>query len=367
MNHEKNEYSPYAKYFVNKIDYYQANFVRQIQNSFKIIYSVEAKKKITKCIQEQRPVLAHIHNIYHQLSPSILGSLKKFGLPIVMTAHDYKLICPNYKLFSQGTVCERCKNNRFYHSIIQKCVKDSLAGSIVNCIEMYIHHIIGFYKKHVDRFIAPSMFMKNKLIECGIKKKKVQYIPHFIDLKSYVPKYELGNYILFFGRLEREKGVFELIRAMKKNREVSLLIVGNGPIKEELIKEAEQEGLSNIFFEGSKNWERLQQIIRDSLFVVVPSIWYEVFGLTIAESFAFGKPVIGTNIGAIPELIEDKINGFLCEPGNSEELAEKIAMLCDMKKKIPLMGREARNKVEKFYNKENHINEIISVYNELLH
>jgi glycosyltransferase involved in cell wall biosynthesis len=367
MNHEKNEYSPYTKYFVNNIDYYQANFFRQIQNSFKIIYSVEAKKKITKCIRQERPVLAHVHNIYHQLSPSILGPLKKFGLPIVMTAHDYKLICANYKLFSQGTVCERCKNKSFYHSIIQKCVKDSLFGSTVNCIEMYIHHIIGFYKKHVDRFIAPSIFMKNKLIECGIEKKRVQYIPHFIDLNSYAPKYEPGDYILFFGRLEREKGVFELIEAMKRNRNIKLLIVGNGLIKEKLKIESEKAGLLNILFLGSKNWEELQQIIRDSMFVVVPPIWHEVFGLTIAESFAFGKPVIGTNIGAISELIDDGVNGFLCEPGNSEELAEKISMLCGMIRKIPELGKEARKKIEQFYNKKEHINAIISVYNDLLH
>ncbi len=242
MSHPNNLPSPYSDYFVSQVDFNQPqSFLKKIKMAGRIIYSLEAKRKLEELIKTERPDVAHLHNIYHQLSPAIIGVLKKHKIPMVMTLHDYKLICPNYLLFTQGQVCERCKKHKYYQAAIHKCVKNSFWRSLICALEAYLYK----YKK-VNCFIAPSRFMKNKVVEFGVPAEKVKYFFHFFNFNSGESK--IGDYLIYFGRLSKEKGIEVLLKAIAdKNinpvksppkagsqrlfNRVKLKIVGEGPIK----------------------------------------------------------------------------------------------------------------------------------------
>lgn len=367
MQDERNEPTPYAKYFVSRVDFSSPmSLWDKLRMVPRVIYFLEAKEKIEALIRKVKPDIAHLHNIAHQISPSILHSLKKFGLPVIQTLHDYKLICPTYKMVAGGRICERCKGHQYYQAVLQRCNKGSFSFSLLNCVEMYIHKFSGIYEKNVDLFIAPSSFLHNKIIEFGINGKKVVHIPNFIDAEGYSPKYNGENYLVYFGKVSPEKGLFTLVQAIKNIKTSKLLIIGEGELKRNLENYVLQKNIVNVKFLGHIKGERLKRTIRNSLFAILPSEWYENCPYSILEAFALGKPVIGSDIGGIPELIEDGVNGLLFESGNSEELSEKIAYLISRPRLREQMGKNARKKVEEKYNPELYYQKVMGVYQKLL-
>lgn len=367
MEDARNEPTPYAKYFVSKVNFNSpmslGNKLRMIP---RVIYFLEARGKIEALIREAKPDIAHLHNIAHQISPSVLHSLKKFDLPVVQTLNDYKLICPTYKMVAGGRICERCKGHQYYQAVLQRCNKGSFSFSLLNCTEMYVHKFLRIYERNVDLFIASSEFLGHKMIEFGIDKKKIVCIPNFADVKEYLPQYESEDYFVYFGRLSEEKGLLTLIRALKDMKNSRLLIIGEGELRKGLEEYVEEKDIANIEFSGYMSEERLKSVIRNSMFAVVPSEWYENCPHAVLEAFALGKPVIGSDIGGIPELIEDGVDGLLFEPGNSEELSEKIAYLISRPRLRGQMGRNARKKVEEKYNLELYYQKLMGVYQKLL-
>ncbi len=367
MQDERNEPTAYAKYFVSKVDFNSpmslGNRLRMIP---RVIYFLEAKRKIEALIKEAKPDIAHLHNIAHQISPSILHSLKKFDLPIIQTLHDYKLICPTYNMMAGGKICERCKGHHYYQAILQRCNKGSFSFSFLNCVEMYFHRLLRIYERNINIFISPSNFLRNKSIEFGIDGGKIFHIPNFVDPREYSPKYNGENYFVYFGRVSEEKGLLTLIRAVMDIKNSRLLIIGEGELRNKLEECVSEKNIANIEFSGYMDEERLKSVIRDSMFVVVPSEWYENCPHSVLEAFALGKPVIGSDIGGIPELIEDGIDGLLFEPGNSEELSEKIAYLISRPRLRKQMGRNARKKVEEEYNPELYYERLMKIYQKLM-
>ena len=192
------------------------------------------------------------------------------------------------------------------------------------------------------------------------------HIPNFVQVESFVPNYDSENYFIYFGRLSEEKGIRTLIKAMEKNWKTKLLVVGDGVLKNELKKYAEDKGLTNIIFTGYKSGDELNDLIRNAMFTIVPSECYENCPMAILESFAMGKPVIGSNIGGIPELISDGFDGLLFEPGNTMDLRDKMLYLSNNPGKIKEMGKQGREKVEKLYNIELHYQKINKIYQKLL-
>ena len=280
-----------------------------------------------------------------------------------MTVHDYKLICPNYKLFNKTHICEKCFVHKYYQPFFQTCIKNSRLAGMVNGVEMSFHKIKKYYEKGVDVFISPSEFVKNKLVEWKQDKNKIKVIPHFIKLQDFIPNYSNENYIVFIGRLSEEKGVDVLINALKLVMpHIKLKIIGDGPMRQKL--ESQAKGL-NIEFLGYKDKEELKNIVQKAKFLVIPSIWYEVFGLSLLETFALGKPAIGSNLGAIPELIKENETGLLFDPGNEKDLALKIDSLYNNDSWVIEMGQKAREMVEKDYNEKKHYERIMEVYEEI--
>jgi glycosyltransferase involved in cell wall biosynthesis len=217
----------------------------------------------------------------------------------------------------------------------------------------------------IDLVVTPSSFYRDKLIQYRFPKEKVVHLANFVDIDSFKPVFEPEPYFLYFGRLSEEKGITTLVKAMQTVNSGTLLIAGSGPMENEIRRIIDKNGLTNTKLVGFQDKIQLQSLIQKSMFTILPSEWYENGPMSILESFAYGKPVIGSNIGGIPEHINDGLNGLLFEPKDPDDLAEKINWMMDNRPRTIEMGREARKKAETHYSKKLHIQKILEIYKEL--
>lgn len=369
MEHLENIASPYAKYFVSNVDYDEGtkmNAMAKIKAAANIIYSFEARKKMESLIADLKPDIAHMHIIYHQLSPSFLAPLKKHRIPTVMTLHDFKLMCPKYTFLSSKGVCEKCAGGSYYHAVSERCVKDSIMKSVVSMVEMYVHTILQLYDNGIDLFISPSEFLKNKFVSNGrLSEDRIVHLPNAVDVSKYQPVYENRGYVLYFGRIEDYKGVFVLAEAMAKIPDTRLILAGTGKPEPELRSMLLKQGIRNVELVGYQTGEPLAELIRGASAVIVPSIWYENCPMTILEAFAYGKPVIGSRLGGITELITDGMDGLLIEPGNADELAACITSINGNPLLAAQMGAKGRDKVVERYSFEKYTDSLLHIYNRI--
>lgn len=365
MKDKKNFPSDYEQYFMSNIDLNENNINNMLKVPGRLLYSLEAKKKIEQIIEKERPDIAHLNNIYHQISPSILHSLKKHKIPIVLTLRDYKIVCGSYAMLDQGKVCEACQEGRYYNCFIKGCVKGSRVKSLLNTTEMYLHHKLLNIYNIVDIYISPSLFLKNKVGEMGFK-GKVVHLPNFVSLDDYVPQHQVAeDSFVYFGRLSAEKGLATLLEAMKGVK-ARLKLIGEGPLKEDLQLKVKEWGMTNVEFLGFKTGEELKSEVKKSLAVIVPSEWYENNPRSVIEGFALGKPAIGARIGGIPELVRDNETGYIFESGNVNELKAKIVRMLADPDHVKVMGRNARTFVEKNLESEKHYLGLMNVYSEAI-
>lgn len=365
MCHPQNFDSPYSEFFVNEINFEKRQgVIRDLKKIGHSLYSLEAKNKLEKLILKTKPEVAHLHNISHHLSPSVFSALKKYKIPVVQTLHDYQLICPNFKLFTEGSVCERCKKYRYWNAILHRCVHNSYLESFAQCLEMWFHRACKFYENGVYCFVTPSEFLKNKLEAWQVvKTEKLVHIPNFLDAAQYEPKYEPGDYMIYFGRLAKEKGLDVLLRALA-DTDVKLKIVGEGPEKEKL-QVLSSKFQNDVEFVGYKSGKELHDLIRGSKFVVLPSTWYENYPVSLLETGALGKAAVGSRLGGIPEIIKDDKNGFLVKPNDLEDLREKIQRLWNNRSLCEQMGHRAREMVIEKNSPKEHYEKIMKLYDEL--
>jgi len=368
MTDEQNFDSPYNSYFVDHVEYDKLSGIKKLHNAARIIYSFHARKKIEALIEAVKPDVAHLHMIDHQLSPSILDSLGKYNIPAVQTVHQYKLVCPNYRFYIEhkNEVCERCLGGKFYHPILTRCHKNSLAASSLIAIEAYFHSIRKTYQKNIQLFHTPSAFMKQMLVKGGIDEHKVQhhFLVTWLDQFPFSPIYE--DYFVYLGRLSHEKGVLTLLKAMTQVKRSRLILIGDGPERASLEAFARDNRIQNVDFVGYKNKPEVKELMSRASFSIIPSEWYENSPLVIYEAFSMGKPVIGATIGGITEFIEPEKDGLHFEPGNDRQLADRINSLLDNRSKIVTMGRNARDKAERNFGPEEHYRWILGVYEQLI-
>lgn len=236
-------------------------------------------------------------------------------------------------------------------------------------MESYFNSVTGKYLKNVSKFIAVSKFIKSKFIEFGFPEHQIMHIPNFINTETIIPNFKLGKYILYFGRLSEEKGIKTLINACEilKCDSLKLVIAGTGPSLGELNLYAKKKGVKNVEFRGYLKASEMEKGIQESRCIVVPSEWYENCPMSVLEALAYGKPVIGADIGGIPELIDHGADGLIFKSGNSVDLAEKIeTMLYYSDDKLIEMGKYGRNKIETHYNSEKHYNALMNLYDSLI-
>jgi glycosyltransferase involved in cell wall biosynthesis len=366
MKHPLNNKFPFEEFFVSYVNYKEkASIFKQIKSSLKILYSLEAKNKISSLMAQWKPDIVHLNNFAHQISPSILDIFKKYKIPCVMTMRDYKLVCPAYLMLLNGRPCEKCKGGRFYNCLFNKCTKSSALKSLVNTVEMYLHHKILHIYNNISIFISPSIFLMEKLKEMGFCGKLV-YLPNFVNPEEYEPCYDFNDKtIVYFGRLSEEKGIDTLITAAN-NLDVEVKIAGRGLFEDKLKSIVKSEKRIDVSFIGYKKKEELKEVIKNSLFTVIPSKCYENNPRAILESFALGKPVVGAAIGGIPELVIDGKTGYTFKVGDGRDLKEKIKYLLNNMGEVNKMGKTARKFVEEKFNPDRHYKKLIDIYNDTI-
>jgi glycosyltransferase involved in cell wall biosynthesis len=364
---DKNINSPWKKYFPKTVDYKNSSIVQGIVQIKDMIYSNSAKENFKKLLEDFQPDLVHVFAIYVRLTPSILDACSELEIPVIMSCNDYKHICPNYKLFQHGHLCEACKGGKFYNAVLNKCSKDSLKYSVASAMEAYIHSYTDVYRKNIHTFLFASEFMATKTEDFwGKETFQWEILKNPFESRKYALTKEYKDYILYFGRLIDEKGVDILVKAMQFVPDVKLKIIGTGPDEEILIELVQKLQLKNVEFLGSKWGSELDDILKLSRFVVIPSIWNENFPYVILQSFAYGKAVIGTDRGGIPELVKDNEFGLVYPADNFEVLAEKISYLWKNSDLAVSMGESAKEYMDKNFNDKKFYVDILRIYKKVL-
>ena len=365
MQHPDNFPSDWSSYFVSEIEYgRESGLLTKVAQAGKIIYSWEARDRIKALIERFRPDVAHAHNVYHHLSPSIFPVLKDAGIPTVMTAHDLKLACPAYKMLSHNQICERCKGGRIYNVALHKCIKDSTALSGLVFVETAIHRMLGLYRNTLDRIVVPSRFYVEKLVEWGWPREKLVYIPNFAQTGTLKPFQDEGDYFAYVGRLAPEKGIGTLIRAAAMAGQ-KLVIAGTGPEEQALKTLANQTG-GDVTFAGYVSGDPLHRLIGEARALVLPSEWYENAPISILEAYALGVPVIGADIGGIPEMIVEGETGMIARAADAGDLARVIGAVAALAPQARReMGRAGREWAGREFSPEAYRSSTLELYAEL--
>ena len=364
MKDEKNLKTDCKEYFVEPIDLNNANELKALD----VIYSKENKQKMKEALTDFKPDIVHINNFQRQLSESIIEAIKEKNIPIVFTAHDIQAICPATSMLDNNkNICEKCMGGKYINCIKKKCNKGSILKSILGAIEGKYYRTRNVYTKKIDRIITPSEFYKEKLIQDKIPKEKIIAIHNFVNLEEYnVPTSDNG-YVLYIGRLSKEKGIINLVQAFEKIKQGKLYIAGDGPEKENILNFIEEKKLQEkIKLLGFLNKEQVKEKIAYSRFIVVPSIWYENCPYSVMEALAIGKPVIGSDMGGIPELVKDKINGLIFRHNDIQELEEKMKLLFENKGLVEEYGKNAKKIAQKEYSRDKYYDKIIKIYEDVL-
>ena len=326
MEHEGRCVGNRVNAYTSDMDFHGGSKLAKLTYPIKTIYSSEARRKLRLVLEDFQPDVCHLNNFNYQLTPSILLEIAKWrkeGHPcrVVYTAHDLQLVCPNHMCNNPNTGenCEKCLGGHFENCALGRCIHGSLAKSAIGTLEAMLWNGCGVYK-NIDVMICCSEFLKRKMDSNPLFAGKTLALHNFVD-KAEKQETEKQNYVLYFGRFSREKGIDTLIQVCKELPEIPFVFAGTGPLEEELA------GVPNIQNVGFQRGQDLETLIRQARFSVYPSQWYENCPFSVMESQLYGTPVLGADIGGIPELIEEGKTGELFESGNEVQLKEKIKML----------------------------------------
>ncbi len=368
MRHPRNLQTPHERYFVGEVDYHgRLGPWQKLQAGARSIYSRETVRHVDCLVRELRPQVAHMHNIYHQISPSLITALHRRGVPMVHTLHDYKVVCPGYLMMTPEGICECCKGGRYWNVVRHRCLLNSTAASVVGFLEATVHEWLKTYHK-VSLFLCPSRFLLEKVAEFGLPREKLVHFPYFLPMDQYRPETKPSDYYIYLGRLSREKGIATLLEAVHLHRgsRMRCRILGEGPLEATLKRRAAEWGLTNVEFSGYLQGEALQDAIRGAAFTVVPSEWYENLPFAVLESFALGTPVVGANIGGIPEMVLHGETGLVFESGNAQDLSTALAEMEADPKRMVAMGEAARALDEERYGPDPHMERLEDLYGRVL-
>ena len=364
MRHSLNLDSDWSHHFVDEIEFGSSySGLETLRKAGKSVFSLEARRKIAELIDEIRPDVCHGHNIYHHISPAILPVIARRGIPVFLTLHDLKIACPAYLMLSHGEVCERCKGGKLYHVATRRCMKGKSSLSILVMLEAYLHKFLKSYENNVTRFIVPSNFYIGKFIEWGFAPNSFVHVPNFVDAHMFAPDFAPGKRFVYFGRLSREKGIATLIDAAAEAG-IGLDVIGTGPLEKDLKSRVASVG-SDVKFLGFLSGEALHNAIRTARAVVLPSQWYENAPLSVLEAYALGKPVLGSDMGGIPELVREGETGSIFKANSVIDLARSLDSFASMPDSdVISYGRAGRALAMNEYSPAHYVERISSIYAE---
>jgi glycosyltransferase involved in cell wall biosynthesis len=361
MQHDRNIPSPYSAHFVSRQEYRSGGYFTKIKSALSLVHSREAVRKIGVLIDETQPDLMHCHNIYHQMTPSIVGVAKSRGVPVVLTLHDSKPVCPVHTRMRDGQLCSLCLPGEFHHVLTYRCAEGSIAQSATLYMEAIVQRWLRSYEK-VDRFLAPSQFMREAVLP-RFPADRVKLLYNGVDVTNISASDRDKGYILYCGRLSPGKGAETLLRAHEAAEcRWPLVIAGTGPLTDAL----KSQFTRNVRFAGQLSGETLSTTLAEASLVVVPSEWCENCPMSVLEAMAYGKPVVAARIGGIPELVDDQATGLLFEPGNAEDLRTCLECLMSDASRRAQMGAAGRNRVEAEFSLDKHNAELMAVYQSLV-
>jgi len=321
------------------------------------IYSDSARRQVARTIRAGRPDVAHAHNLYPLLSVSVLPECRRAGVPVVLTCHNYRLICPITVMSSRGRVCERCSGGRACWCLLRNCHR-SVLESAACAAQNYVGRQLRVFRHNVTLCIAPTRFVVQKLCESGYDDLEFEIVPNMVPAPPRTADRPVGDYVAYAGRVSPEKGVEVLLSAAARCPALPVRIAGDCSAMPHLPTKAP----ANVRFVGVLDKDRLRDFYTGARFAVVPSTCFETFGLAAAEAMGHGLPVIASRIGGLPEVVEDGRTGLLFEPGNDVELAEKVDALWHDPARCREMGEAGRQKVEREYNPEVFFSRLMNAY-----
>ncbi len=358
MRHQDNLFE--NKYFTDFIDYNQASFWQKIKFAGRTIYNFQAARNFEKLLSDFQPDVVHFHNIYHQLSCSIIGVAKKMNIKTVMTLHDYKLISPNYNLYHHGGVSAECVGGKYYRCLLHNCMEDR-AQSVLATIEAYFVDLMG-YKKMVGKYLSPSDFLRTKFINAGFDSDEIQVLPNPLRANEFVLAGATSDYVGYIGRLAPEKGVEYLLQAAELLPDIDFKIAGAGPSRKYLENLIEKNKISNVELVGQKHGADLQNFILQSRLLAVPSVWHENAPMSVVEAKAHGKVVVAFAMGGISEILPPEL---LVKPKNVSELAQKIKTWYEAgPERLLDMGKELQAQAKQNNSPEVYLERLLKVYKD---
>jgi len=346
-----------------------ADFVQKARMAAGTIWSNGWYFRFKKLIRKHGIKIVHVHNFFPVMSPAIFYAAKEAGAAVVMTLHNYRLLCPRPTLYRNFHTCEKCLGKLPWRSIWFGCYQNSRSKTAVIATMLTLHRWLRTWDKQVDLYIALTKFERQKFIEAGFPAEKIVIKPNFVepDPVSILPNVvSKGKYALFVGRLSLEKGVLTMMRAWSRLKGIPIKIVGDGPLMEEIQSFIEREGLREVKVLGRLDREEVFRLMRGARFLVFPSEWYETFGMTIAEAFACGVPVVASKLGVMAEIVEDERTGLHFAPGDSEDLAAKVEWAWRNPEKMFQMGKEARDEYEAKYTAGKNFQILMSIYESVI-
>lgn len=322
------------------------------------IWSRTTRSEIKRVITRFNPQVAHIHNVFHAISPSVYGAINAYGIPIVQTLHNFRLFCIRGTFERAAGVCERCAGHSHLQGVMLKCYRDSLPASALLAANLQMHRVLRTFEKNVSQFVALNDFCREKFVACGIPRDKITVKPNFVDIQD--PGEGQGRAGgLYVGRMSAEKGVRVLAEALTLAPS-AFTAIGDG------VEASALRSVNGVELVGLAERNHVIERMCGAEYLVMPSIWYETFGLVIIEAFACRLPVIASNIGAMAELVEDGKTGLLFEAGSANDLAAKLKWAQQHPDEMRRMGNAARARYERSFTSATNYEMLMSLYENVI-
>jgi glycosyltransferase involved in cell wall biosynthesis len=338
------------------------SFVQRLGFISRMVSANDSKLAVRELLRDLKPDIVHIHNTFLMVSPSIYEVCQEEDVPVVQTLHNYRLLCPASTFYRDGGICEECVTHGLLRSMQHGCYRDSRVMSAAIALMLKTHQSRQTWNRGIDAYIAISRFVKDKFVESGFPAEKIYVKPNFVAVDPS-ERLRPGDYALFVGRLSPEKGLLTLLQAWQRlPAAVPLVIAGDGPMRQRLEAEVARTGLHSVRFAGRLGRDEVYDAMKKAAFLVVPSIWYEPFGLSIAEAFACGTPVLGAHVGSIQEMVDDQVTGLHFAPGDPDALARKVAWAWGNLPELATMGKASRRVYEDRYTANDNYDLLMNIY-----